>query len=60
MSIRKGPLGVLIRMDWSIGQVEFGKMFMKNGTETVRMHNSNKEYRADMLRQHGLLTVRTA
>ena len=45
-------------MDWSKGVVEFGKIFMKNGTETVRMHNSNKRYRADTLREHGVLTMR--
>lgn len=58
MSKRKIPQGMFIRMDWSKGMVEFGKLYRKNGTETVRMHNSNKRYRADTLREHGVLTMR--
>ena len=49
--------GAFVRIDWP-NEVEFGKTFLKNGTEYVRVHNRNVVALVSEVRRHAIITER--
>jgi hypothetical protein len=49
--------GTWVRIDWP-DRVEFGKTFLKNGSEYVRFHNRGVTSLASEVRRHCIVTER--